>query len=63
MDGEKVINDCISAGGAKDIVKCFVDDFPQIDTCIDCICEALGLIGVDCEEVKSTPMSPIVFIF
>ena len=52
-DGEKVINECISAGGAKDIVKCFVDDFPQIDTCIDCICEALGLIGVDCEEVKS----------
>ena len=49
-DGEKVLNECISAGGGKDIVKCFVDDFPQIDTCIDCICEALG---VDCEEVKS----------
>ena len=53
VDIEKVVEECIAAGGAKDIVKCFVDDFPQIDTCIDCACEALEAIGVNCEEVKS----------
>ena len=52
MDVEQVVTKCISAGGAKDIVKCFVDDFPKIDTCIDCICEILETVGVKCEEVK-----------
>merc|ERR1711915_356161 len=55
FDVEQVVQDCISAGGAEEIVKCFVEDFPKIETCVDCICDILASVGIDCEEQRNCP--------